>query len=117
MKRRRMATDRKQRHEVRDELRRRLRAGRAALRRVRCDFVDSTAILWGWVTSEEDRDLAERLIAAQPRVECIENRIVVEQPDSREGDRESVADKPTDELGATEDTPNLFLYEREYARA
>ncbi len=82
MKRRRTATDRtnvrKQEHEVRDDLPRRLRLGRTAMRRVRCDFVDGTAILWGSVCNEEDRLSAEELVMAQSRVECVENRIMVE---------------------------------------
>lgn len=72
---------RKQQHEVRDDLRRRLRSGRTAMRRVRCDFIDGTAILWGSVCTEEDRQRAEELILAQPKIEFIENRILVE-PDA-----------------------------------
>ena len=82
MKRRRIATAgsnvRKQQHEVRDDLRRRLRSGRTALRRVRCDFIDGTAVVWGTVWSEEDRKYAGELVLGQSKVECLDNRIVIE---------------------------------------
>ncbi len=92
MKRRRTATNRtnvrKQEREVRDDLRRRLRLGRTALRRVRCDFVESTAVLWGSVCCEEDRLQAEKIVLAQPRVECVENRIMVEPLQHQEAGNE-----------------------------
>ena len=63
--------------EVRDALRRRLKA-QTPLRRVRCDFVEGQAILWGEVLTDADRVFAEELVIAHRGVEAIDNRIQVE---------------------------------------
>ena len=63
--------------EVRDALRRQLKA-QTPLRRVRCDFVEGHAILWGTVLTDADRVFAEELVIEHRSVQAIDNRIQVE---------------------------------------
>jgi osmotically-inducible protein OsmY len=78
MKRDREFDQRKRSIEIRDTLRRRLKT-KTSLWRVRCDFINGRAILWGKVISEADRELAEELVLSLPEVDAIESRLVVEK--------------------------------------
>ena len=51
--------------------------GHGQLRRIRCNVQQGTAILWGNVATEEDRDLAIEIAADCPKVDGVIDQIQV----------------------------------------
>lgn len=63
-------------HEICDAIRRRLdHQGHDGLRRVRCSVQQGTAVLWGFVATEADRELACRLVDECASVEGVIDNI------------------------------------------